>query len=79
MWIIHIIEGVRFNGGHPLFFWEIFLHDLILPPGGIKTEFIMRETLLGENQSPKFRLKESSVLFRLDYRRKSLGTKIRLF
>ena len=22
------------------FFWEIFLHDLILPPGGIKSEFI---------------------------------------
>ena len=38
--VIHIIEGVHFNGGHPLLFWEIFLHDLILPPGGIKSEFI---------------------------------------
>ena len=32
---------------------------------------------MGENQSPKFRLKESSVLFRLDYRRTHLLVEIR--
>ena len=49
MWIIHIIEGVRFNGGHP-FFLGRFLHDSILPPGGIKSEFHYERNPLGENQ-----------------------------
>lgn len=34
MWIIHIIEGVRFNGGHPLLFWEIFCMTLSCLPAG---------------------------------------------
>ena len=39
------------------FFWEIFLHDLILPPGGIKSEFIMREILIGRKSKSKVQVK----------------------
>ena len=63
MEVIHIIEGVRFNGGHPLLFWEIFLHDLILPPGGIKSEFIMREILIGRKSKSKVQVKRIKCSF----------------
>lgn len=62
-----------------LFFLGDFLHDLILPPGGIKSEFIMREILIGRKSKSKVQVKRIKCSFRLDYRRKSLGTKIRLF
>lgn len=60
---IHIIEGVRFNGGHPLLFLGDFLHDLILPPGGIKSEFIMREILIGRKSKSKVQVKRIKCSF----------------
>jgi hypothetical protein len=61
---IHIIEGGPFKWGHPLFFfWEIFLHDLILPPGGIKSEFIMREILIGRKSKSKVQVKRIKCSF----------------
>ena len=63
MWILQIIEGGRFNGGHPLLFLEIFLHDLILPPGGIKSEFIMREILIGRKSKSKVQVKRIKCSF----------------
>ena len=44
------------------FFWEIFLHDLILPPGGIKSEFIMREILIGRKSKSKVQVKRGTFI-----------------
>jgi len=48
---------------YPFFFWEIFLHDLILPPGGIKSEFIMREILIGRKSKSKVQVKRIKCSF----------------
>lgn len=40
-----------------------FLHDLILPPGGIKSEFIMREILIGRKSKSKVQVKRIKCSF----------------
>ena len=46
------------------FFWEnFFCNDLILPPGGIKSEFIMREILIGRKSKSKVQVKRIKCSF----------------
>ncbi|RHK84064.1 hypothetical protein DW047_05175 [Phocaeicola vulgatus] len=60
---IHIIEVSVSMADTLFFFWEIFLHDLILPPGGIKSEFIMREILIGRKSKSKVQVKRIKCSF----------------